>query len=405
MTAEHHIEGSSLRGIVSLFRRTPGLLLSVLMFVCLDFSVLAVNYTISWSMEQDAIAINLSGRQRMLSQRLTKALLLYPQAKDVAARQATLDEVANASLLFDQTLVAFIRGGTATAGDLRPVAVAALKDAEAATIVKDIQVLWQPWFDATQRFVQQPGQATLYEAAADKAVRANLAVLAGMNRLTSRIEAISLKLSQRLRVIQTTAFVLAFLNFIFILRLLLRRYHDAAAWMEKYREQSLHDPLTGLANRRQMMRGLDSAISRGQDFVLALIDLDGFKRINDTHGHPAGDEFLKALALRLAQCTRGGDLIARTGGDEFVGLFNLTNELAGDPEKAMEAIGQRLQACFEAPVEINGLPFPTHASIGLCRYPQQAADSEALMSRADHAMYTVKQEGGSGWRVCSEAIR
>lgn len=133
-----------------------------------------------------------------------------------------------------------------------------------------------------------------------------------------------------------------------------------------------------------------------------MIDLDGFKGINDRHGHPAGDEFLKTLALRLANCTRGGDLIARSGGDEFVGLFVL-GEDAEEADTALAAIGQRLQGCFEKPVYIQGDAYPTRASIGLCRYPQQAADREELMSRADHAMYGVKQSGGGGWRIYDSA--
>ncbi len=414
MGSDHHIAERSLGALLSLLRRTPGLLVSVLIFICLDFAILAINVTISRSIEQDAVAINLAGRQRMLSQRLTKALLQYPQTPDETTRIATVGEIRNAAKLFDQTLNAFIAGGETSGGDLSMVTLTALQDPEALNIASEIHHRWQPWHAATTRFLEQPDVEGHYQAALAQALASNLDVLAGMNALTSRVEFISRELSQRLRVLQTGAFVLAFINFIFIVRLLLQRYHDVSKWMEKYREQSLHDPLTGLANRRQMMRVLDSAISRRQDFVLAIIDLDGFKAINDQHGHPAGDEFLKALALRLANSTRGGDLIARTGGDEFVGIFNMSDEAAGeapgetsgeasgDHTKAMEAIGHRLQACFAAPVIINGTHFPTRASIGLCHYPLQARDREELMSRADHAMYAVKQGGGGAWRVCEE---
>ena len=288
MGSDHHIAERSLGALLSLLRRTPGLLVSVLVFICLDFSILAINVTISRSIEQDAVAINLAGRQRMLSQRLTKALLQYPQTPDETTRIATVGEIRNAAQLFDQTLNAFIAGGETTGGDLSMVTLRALQDPEALHIASEIHHRWQPWHAATTRFLEQPDLDGHYQAALAQALASNLDVLAGMNALTSRVEFISRELSQRLRVLQTGAFVLAFINFIFIVRLLLQRYHDVSKWMEKYREQSLHDPLTGLANRRQMMRVLDSAISRRQDFVLAIIDLDGFKAINDQHGHPAG---------------------------------------------------------------------------------------------------------------------
>ncbi len=157
-------------------------------------------------------------------------------------------------------------------------------------------------------------------------------------------------------------------------------------------EQALHDPLTGLFNRRFLDEALKIEITRcdRQQSSLALlsIDLDHFKRINDTYGHQVGDEVLRQTARRLENNLRSGDLVARYGGEEFVVV--MINTLA-------EAAWQRAQElCAQiaaSPMQVEAGPIQVTASIGVAGYPLQADSPAELISRADKALYQAKDAG------------
>lgn len=157
------------------------------------------------------------------------------------------------------------------------------------------------------------------------------------------------------------------------------------------------DPLTQLPNRLQFDKVLDRAIARskrhGHLFALLMIDLDGFKKINDTLGHLAGDELLKGVARRFASQLRAGDFIARLGGDEFaVILFEVASEHGA-------GVGaHKLKKSLEAPFVIANKHITADASIGIACYPKTAETAEALMQQADFAMYSAKQESGTVYR-------
>jgi diguanylate cyclase (GGDEF)-like protein/PAS domain S-box-containing protein len=150
------------------------------------------------------------------------------------------------------------------------------------------------------------------------------------------------------------------------------------------------DPLTGLLNRRGLEA--DAGALLGSDApggaALLYVDLDDFKLVNDTLGHDAGDLFLCEFAARLQACTRGPDLLARIGGDEFVLLLPDT-----DPPGAREAAGRIVVAARE-PVAIAGHEFVCPVSIGVALHPRDGADLKALMQEADRAMYRAKAAGG-----------
>jgi diguanylate cyclase (GGDEF)-like protein len=158
-----------------------------------------------------------------------------------------------------------------------------------------------------------------------------------------------------------------------------------------------NDALTGLVNRNQFRDGLESHLSGPPDMIppLAVIclDLDGFKGVNDTLGHAAGDLFLKSFGQRLLSNTRRSDTVARLGGDEFAILLR---GVAGQTEVRMQL--DRLLEELKIPCEVNGQMLTLRASIGVAMAPSDGGDADTVLKRADVALYAAKQAGGS--RYC-----
>ncbi|MEV6931278.1 GGDEF domain-containing protein [Dactylosporangium sp. NPDC051485] len=145
------------------------------------------------------------------------------------------------------------------------------------------------------------------------------------------------------------------------------------------------DPLTDLANRRAFLAALDSAVAAGEGAVL-FIDLDGFKAVNDSLGHAAGDELLAAVAGRLNGCVRAGDVVARLGGDEFVVLTHGALGADGVPELA-----RRIEEAFRKPVAVlGGALVEARASVGGTRFAA-GEQTRHVLHRADIAMYEAKR--------------
>ena len=154
----------------------------------------------------------------------------------------------------------------------------------------------------------------------------------------------------------------------------------------RLRSMALSDGLTGLANRRGFMEALEKAVSRhargGAPLALLFLDLDGFKQINDSHGHHVGDLALQTFARRLENCVRKGDTIARLGGDEFTVLAEGIATL-----DQARAIAAKIIAAMEPPLELHKLRL--RASIGISLY-KPPADASQFLREADHAMYHAK---------------
>ena len=154
------------------------------------------------------------------------------------------------------------------------------------------------------------------------------------------------------------------------------------------RRQAITDDLTGLPNRRLLLDRLDAAVlgaaRDGGSVGFLLIDLDGFKELNDTLGHRAGDLLLEGIGGRLAGGLREGDLLARLGGDEFGVLLPGTEAV-----EAMQ-VAERLRARLHEPFVVEDMRLDADASVGVAVYPAHAGDTDALMQRADVAMYTAK---------------
>jgi diguanylate cyclase (GGDEF)-like protein len=163
----------------------------------------------------------------------------------------------------------------------------------------------------------------------------------------------------------------------------------AAGHVEQLRAQADRDSLTGMLNRRAFMRELSTEIERslryGRRFVLALCDLDDFKKINDTDGHPAGDRALEAVAALLEGTVRTTDFAFRVGGDEFALLLPET-----DAAEAQDAVGRIVAALAGDGVLAHGLGI----SFGLALFPIHGKTPEELIRRADQALYAAKRSDG-----------
>jgi diguanylate cyclase (GGDEF)-like protein/PAS domain S-box-containing protein len=164
-----------------------------------------------------------------------------------------------------------------------------------------------------------------------------------------------------------------------------------------------HDSLTGLPNRALLQEHLDLALARarrqGDAVGLLYLDLDGFKLVNDSLGHPAGDELLCHVTLRLGERRRGMDLLARQGGDEF--LLLLADLDRDDAEAHCRRVAEDLLQSLAEPFSISGAEFHIGASIGLSLFPRDAADADELLRHADAAMYAAKNAGRNGVTVYS----
>ena len=165
----------------------------------------------------------------------------------------------------------------------------------------------------------------------------------------------------------------------------------------KRQEKQIHqlayiDELTGLANRRLFMDRLHLAIANAHrhhhNMAVLFLDLDLFKRINDTLGHQAGDHALKEVAHRLMSTVREGESVARIGGDEFTILIPEV-----DKATSLECLAKRLVAKFDAPIRIKGQDFFLTTSIGISLFPKDGQSSEQLIKHADLAMYQAKNAG------------
>jgi diguanylate cyclase (GGDEF)-like protein len=166
---------------------------------------------------------------------------------------------------------------------------------------------------------------------------------------------------------------------------------------EQARELSLQDSLTGLPNRRRFDEALQTAIASppraGASHAVFLLDLNGFKRINDVHGHGAGDRVLIEVSGRLLKAMRTGDIVARFGGDEFAILAHHLS----DPEVAA-SIALRVIDSLKDPILIGSDSHVVGAGIGIALIPSDATDQTEALRRADIALYRAKDEGRSALR-------
>lgn len=172
---------------------------------------------------------------------------------------------------------------------------------------------------------------------------------------------------------------------------------------ERYRSEAqiahlaTHDALTGLANRALFRKRLDNAVAAVQagerGIALLMLDLNKFKQVNDTLGHPVGDLLLTAIGERLTSCVRESDAVARLGGDEFAVVLHVR-----DPAGEAQALAARILLALGGSYAIGGHTVEVGASIGIA-LADGMADAERLIRHADIALYRAKAHGGNTYRV------
>jgi diguanylate cyclase (GGDEF)-like protein/PAS domain S-box-containing protein len=183
-----------------------------------------------------------------------------------------------------------------------------------------------------------------------------------------------------------------------------RDVRAARAAAEEMAYTAQHDFLTGLPNRMLLADRIKQAINaapRHSGHVAVLyLDLDGFKAINDSLGHPVGDRLLQAVATGLVGCVRASDTVSRQGGDEFVVLLS-----ESEPSAGASNIAERMLDAVATIDEMDGHAVDVSTSIGIAIYPSDGHDAETLLQSADIAMYSVKSNGRAGYRFYDDTMR
>lgn len=196
------------------------------------------------------------------------------------------------------------------------------------------------------------------------------AVAAGVNALGEELEASYNEIEQR--VADRTA--------------------ELAVVTQELRHRVLHDDLTGLMNRSTFWDRLEHRLAgakrRTNGFAVLFLDLDGFKIVNDTLGHAAGDQLLVDVARRISAQLRAGDTAARVGGDEFLVLL----DEVGDDAAAL-VVADRLNSALQLPYTVGARTFSTAASVGVARGPANFGSADEIVAAADTAMYDAKRSG------------
>lgn len=168
-----------------------------------------------------------------------------------------------------------------------------------------------------------------------------------------------------------------------------------------------HDSLTGLYNRAAFEENLEFALSQQRrnqrgEVVLYLIDIDGFKEVNDRYGHMTGDHLLQVIAKRLKDIRRAGELVARVGGDEFA--FLVAGDIDDSGHYQPDALARRIIAQVREPVELSEGQVTVGCSVGIATFPGTADDFCTLVSQADQAMYRAKKSGKNGFRKFNPSL-
>ncbi len=177
---------------------------------------------------------------------------------------------------------------------------------------------------------------------------------------------------------------------------------DSKVQERKSRHLALHDALTGLTNvtlfKDRLRNGLAQAKRHEWRLAVMFIDLDGFKGVNDNHGHDVGDRVLQMVSQRMQELVRAGDTVSRRGGDEFLFLM-----LEATDEKSAANLAAKIIDTVAQPCEVEGLRLTVRPSIGVALYPEDGGSGRELLKNADIAMYAAKQQK-NGYALFSQVV-
>jgi len=168
--------------------------------------------------------------------------------------------------------------------------------------------------------------------------------------------------------------------------------------LKKINHQAYHDYLTGLTNRSFSLERISLSIHKSLHFAVLFLDLDDFKRINDSLGHGLGDKVLQAIARKLKDLVRQEDMVSRLGGDEFVILLEEATS------KDASIIASRIIESFKTPLQVSNQEICITPSIGISRFPEDGNDVESLLGKADIAMYFAKKKGKNNFQFYTPSI-
>ena len=276
-----------------------------------------------------------------------------------------------------------------------------------------IDFLWLASYAATGAAALHPSMVSMTEPPRPEPVRfsrARLVTLAVAAAVAPVVLAVQAVLGQKLDLWAVVVGSLLLSGLVIArMKLSLDQIQTANAEREAARlalaHQAAHDSLTGLPNRAQAVYLIRGALSRAQRsgavVGVLFVDLDGFKQVNDTLGHGAGDELLVAVGRRMQDCVRSGDVVARFGGDEFVVLLEPVDEQA-----SAVAVAERLVAALAEPVMLGGgREVGIGASVGVAIAQDGSVEVERLLSEADVAVYRAKQGGRGRVEVFDVSLR
>lgn len=374
---------------------------AIILFILLDLSVPATNLWIADEMAQYAVSINMAGRQRMLTQRITKTLLQLEHAEFTSTNQALEEELNKAARQFDQVLNGFASGGMVDSG----AGLVELHPANAHQTEQLIHEALKIWKPIRENILPSGHGVTATEQdvialAKTQMLKSNLRLLDLMNQLTYIQEQKSIKRVDRLRSVQIIVFVLSLIIFLVIVRRLHELTRHAFGLGRHFEELATRDSLTGLRNRREFNVALEreyaSAKRKNDGMAVLLMDLDGFKQVNDTHGHDAGDKVLRDVATRMTEMMRTNDTIARMGGDEFVIICPDMSD-----ESSAATFSQRLIDNINLPITIGATDVHVGASVGITFYSDHIHGPDELIKLADQAMYAAKFAGRNRYMFAS----
>lgn len=277
---------------------------AVAFFLVFDLAVLVLNFYVSFQISASAVEINLAGRQRMLSQKMTKELLIAERESfnSIELEQAAKD-MAKTVYLFDQSLLAFKQGGMVQGGNDKLVQVNAVTDADGLMVLHKADAIWQPWYKQVSTFLDNPNDTLALIAASNYARQNNAEMLKLMNQLTTKLEQNANKRADDLRLVQTIGILLALLNFAFILFKFIRRLRDNDAKIEQAQGETVeilatvkeglflldHDFKIGSQFSASLGKILGHDIKEGTDFKEILAELVGHK------SYKAACEYIKLL--------------------------------------------------------------------------------------------------------------
>lgn len=480
----------------------------LLLVLALDVLLLFTNFYIAANLEASAVSINLAGRQRMLSQKMTKSLAFIELSHYKQFNKGPhFDELRQSVFLFNQTLNAFFKGGEATSASGVPIDIAKLTDTEAKMLLQEALKIWQPIFYGFESlFNAQQNLDRKYTEQLFTMKSDNLMLLKLMNDLTNHLQAQAERRTYFLRIFQALIVIIIFISFLQAARRYAKRelyysnlmkkttdvvmsfdvadgrltfvsvstkkvlgydiddlegntakafmtsnslkefntlfahvrqygklprnrcekeliksdgsvlYMDAVLDLtesedgnsvelsadfrdiseRKIAEQRLEvlahkDSLTGLSNRHTFIELLEHAIQLAKrdnkTIAVLFVDVDGFKLVNDSFGHDAGDALLIEIATRMTSSLRNADHVARMGGDEFTVLLE---DVSKRDEVSM--VAQKLLTELSRPYLCCGHTCHVTASIG-CAFYHDGISANQLIRKADLAMYQVKFSG------------